>query len=854
MPNPALTRDEAAQRSALIEVSSYDVSLDLTTSTATFDTTSTITFTTRTPGAATWVDIVAARLVSATLNDVALDLTGYDGQRLAVPGLAAQNTLVVVAEGVYSRTGEGLHRLVDPVDDEVYVYTQFETAEAQRAYACFDQPDLKAVYTFHVAAPDHWQVVSNSPTPDPVPVREGVARWDFPTTARMSTYITALVAGPYHVVRDEYAGPHGTYPLGLYCRASMAQHLDAERIFTETKQGFAFFEEAFGHPYPFGKYDQLFVPEYNAGAMENAGCVTILEDYVFRSRVTEVAYEGRANTILHELAHMWFGDLVTMRWWDDLWLNESFAEWASHHAMVHATRYTDAWTTFGSQRKTWAYRQDQLPSTHPIATDMVDLEAVKLNFDGITYAKGASALRQLVAWVGEDEFLAGLRRYFAKHKWGNTELRDLLVELEATSGRDLGGWTEQWLQTAGVNLLRGEATYRPDGSYERVVIRQEPPSSPPGLPPVLRSHHIRIGFYHLLDGRLTRTDQIELDVVGEVTEVPQLAGAWPADLALINDDDLTFAKIRLGPLSLRTAIAHLGDVDRPMARQLIWGAAWDMLRDAEMSCGEYVELALSGLPAETDIGVITKVLLQLRTALQAYAAPGNRDAYTSRVADVVHDALMAAGPSSDHQLAYARSLIALASGDAHLDLLSGLLAGSAAIPGLAVDTDLRWSILGRLVAMGRAGLADIEAELARDDTATGRRSATALRASIPTPAAKQAAWDAVIHDHGLPNALLEATLAGFGVPDQRELTRPFRQPYFDVITGLWQRRSADMGVLIANSLYPGLLIEQETVDLTEAFLTRDDLPAGLRRVVTEGRDGVERALRCQARDLAGPAA
>jgi aminopeptidase N len=854
VPKPALTRDEAATRSALLDVTSYDVVLDLTTSDATFATTSTIRFGARTPGADTWVDVVAQKVVSATLNGAPLDLSGYDGQRLPVPGVAAENTLVVVAEGAYSRTGEGLHRLVDPVDDEVYVYTQFETAEAQRMYACFDQPDLKSAYTFHVTAPDHWQVVSNSPTPAPTPVREGVARWDFPTTARMSTYITALVAGPYHVVRDEYTGPHGTYPLGVFCRASMAPYLDAERIFTETKQGFAFFEEAFGHPYPFGKYDQLFVPEYNAGAMENAGCVTILEDYIFRSRVTQVAYEGRANTILHELAHMWFGDLVTMRWWDDLWLNESFAEWASHHAMVKATAYTDAWTTFGSTRKTWAYRQDQLPSTHPIATEMVDLEAVKLNFDGITYAKGASALRQLVAWVGEEEFLAGLRTYFARYKWGNTELRDLLVELEATSGRDLGGWAQEWLQTAGVNLLRPEGTYQADGSYERVIIRQEPPTTPPGLPPVLRSHHIRVGFYHLIEGTLTRTDQLELDVVGEVTEIPQLAGAWPADLVLINDDDLTFAKIRLGPRSLKTAISHLGDMDRSMARQLVWGAAWDMLRDSEMSCGEYVDLALSGLPAEADIGVVSKVLLNLRTAIEAYAAPRNRAGYKARVAEAAHDAMLAAEPASDHQLAYARALIALATGDEHLDLLAGLLDGGASVAGLSVDTDLRWSILGRLVAVGRAGHAEIEAELARDDTATGRRSATALRASIPTLEAKQLAWDAVIHDNGLPNALLEATLSGFGIPDQRELTRPFREQYFEVIGDLWARRSAEMASMIASSLYPGLLIEPETVALTQGFLAADDLPPGLRRVVTEGRDGVERSMRCQARDAQGGSA
>ncbi len=847
MANPALSREEAATRAAVLEVDSYDVSLDLTTSDATFRSRTTVEFTCHEPGASSWIDLVAPRVLSATLNGQQLPAGTHDGQRIPLPALADRNTLVVDAECAYSRTGEGLHRLVDPVDDEVYVYSQFETADAQRAYACFDQPDLKATYRFHVTAPDHWQVVSNAATPAPTPLRDGVARWDFPRTHRMSTYITALVAGPFHVARDEYAGPHGTYPMGVFCRASMAPHLDAERILDETRQGFAFFEDAFGRPYPFGKYDQLFVPEFNAGAMENAGCVTIMEDYVFRSRVTDASYEQRANTILHELAHMWFGDLVTMRWWDDLWLNESFAEWASHHAMEHATRYAHAWTTFLNLRKTWAYRQDQLPSTHPIATDMQDLEAVKLNFDGITYAKGASALHQLVAWVGEDEFLAGLRAYFAAHEWGNTDLRDLLGELERTSGRDLARWTREWLQTAGVNLLRPEVARDADGAYARVTVVQEPPATPPGLPPVLRDHRIRVGLYDLVGGRLVRTAQEELDVVGERTEVPSLAGRRAA-LLLLNDDDLTFAKIRLDEASLATAIAHIGGFDDPMPRTLVWGAAWDMTRDAEMPTGDYLELALAGLPVESDIGVVSKVLLQARTAIHVYAAADHREPYLRRLAAHAHAALLDAAAGSDHQLAYARALAAVARTPAQLDLLAGLLDGSRDVPGLAVDTDLRWALLGRLVAVGRAGEPQIASELARDATATGRRQATAARAAIPTAQAKADAWEAVVNDTSLPNALLEATLSGLSIPDQLELLRPYRERYFDVVEELWASRSPEMAGLIASALYPGLVVEPETVAMTNRHLDEHDVPAGLARVLTEGRDGVERSLRCRARD------
>jgi aminopeptidase N len=846
--NPALARDEAAERAALLAVQAYDIELDLTTSDTTFASTSTVRFTCTTPGARTWIDLVAPHVVSAVLNGVPIDVSGHTGQRLPLPALAAENTLVVAAECAYSRTGEGLHRLVDPVDDEVYLYSQFEMADAQRVYACFDQPDLKSAFTFHVTAPEHWQVVSNTPTPVSSPVRAGVARWDFPTTERMSTYITALVAGAFHVVRDEYSGPHGTYPLGVFCRTSMAPHLDADRILEETKQGFAFFEEAFAHPYPFGKYDQLFVPEYNAGAMENAGCVTLMEDYIFRSRVTEVAYESRANTILHELAHMWFGDLVTMRWWDDLWLNESFAEWASYHAMARATRYTEAWTSFGNQRKTWAYRQDQLPSTHPIATDAPDLATVKLNFDGITYAKGASALRQLVAWVGEEEFFAGLRSYFQKHRWGNTELRDLLVELERTSGRDLSAWTREWLQTPGVNLLRPDVVYADPDTYGTVVIVQEPPRMPPGLEPILRSHRIRIGLYDLVDGRLTRTELLELDLVGARTELPQLAGRRASDLMLINDDDLTFAKIRLGGRSSATAIAHLGDLDQPMPRALVWGAAWDMTRDAEWSAGDYLQLALSGLPAESDIGVVQKVLLQVRTAIDLFAAPEHREQYKQRWAEAMGAALLEAVPGSDHQLAYARTAISMARTPEQLDLVAGLLDGSRSVPGLVVDTDLRWSLLTRLVASGRAGDAEIDAELARDNTASGRRSAAAVRSATPTAQAKEQAWTAAVTDQSLPNAMLEAAMSGLGIPDQRELYRPFRARYFEVVRQVWDTRSAEMAGMVVTSLYPGLLVEPETVRITNDFLAAHDLPAGLRRILTEGRDGVERSLRCQARD------
>ena len=849
--NENITRAEAADRSALLHSHSYEVLLDLTQPGDTFSSTTTATFDCRTPGESSWIDLIAPSVRSVVLNGVELDVAEVvSGARIALPNLEAANTVVITADCAYMNTGEGLHRFVDPVDNETYLYTQFESADARRMYACFEQPDLKATFQLSVIAPDHWKVISNAVSPEPSSLGDGKARWDFPASLRMSTYITALVAGPYYEVRDSYTGTFGTYPLGVFCRASLAEFLDPDDIFLITKQGFEFFEKQFGVAYPFGKYDQLFVPEFNAGAMENAGCVTFLEDLVFRSRVTDSAYEQRANTILHELAHMWFGDLVTMTWWDDLWLNESFAEWAAHYANVHATRFTDAWTSFSNQRKAWAYRQDQLPSTHPIAADMTDLDAVRVNFDGITYAKGASALRQLVAWVGEPEFLAGIHQYFTKHAWGNTQLDDLLVELEKSSGRDLSGWTQEWLRTSGVNLMRPLVVVDANGNYASVVIEQEPPSSPAGIAPTLRSHRMAIGLYDVVDGVLTRRDRLELDVVGARTDVTSLVGVKQPDLLLLNDDDLTFTKFRLDERSWKTAVAHLGDVDSSLARALIWGAAWDMTRDAEVSTGDFLDLVISGIEKESDVGVVQGVLRQLKAAIDQFSAPQNRAAYVQRIAAALLEFARRAEPGSDHQLAFTRSFISSAGTADELAILTGLLDGSVVWPGLAVDTDLRWSLIQRLVTVGRFGDAEIDAELVRDDTATGRRQAAVARAARPTAAAKAQAWADITERTDLPNAILEATIGGFMHPDQIELLTPYRDTYFAILGEVWKSRTNETATNITVGLYPFLLVDDTTISLTGAAIA-GDLGATPQRLLAEGRDGVERAARARARDARG---
>jgi len=841
-----VTRAEAQARARLLDVEGYDVVLDLTIGDVTFGSTTTARFRCTEPGAETFVDLVADRIDEITLNGHALDpATVFDGTRITLTDLAADNELVVRASCRYMHTGEGLHRFVDPVDKSVYVYTQFEVADSRRVFTVFEQPDLKATFAFTVTAPADWEVVSNQPTPEPEPVGLGNATWAFPPTERLSSYITALVAGPYHRVDGEYRVGDRVVPLGVFCRTSLAAHLDTETILEETRQGFAFFEEAFDMPYPFAKYDQLFVPEYNSGAMENAGCVTLNEDYVFRSRVPEVSYERRAVTILHELAHMWFGDLVTMTWWDDLWLNESFAEWASTLAAAEATRWDSAWTTFANTDKTWAYRQDQLPSTHPIAAEIHDLEDVEVNFDGITYAKGASVLKLLAAWVGRDDFLAGIRRYFRTFAWGNTTLADLLGKLEETSGRDLKAWSAEWLETAGVNTLRPEIETGDDGLFTSFTIVQ----SAPAAWPTLRSHRLAIGLYDRTDAGLVRRDRVELDVLGARTEVPQLVGVAQPDLVLVNDDDLTYAKVRLDPRSLATLTGSIGEFTDRLARSLCWSAAWDMTRDAEMSTQDYVTLVLGGVGRETDSSVVRTLLRQAETAVILYADPTTRDATMRRLADGLLSLLRAAVPGSDSQLQLTRAFASAAASDAQLAIVRAVLDGTEQLDGLTIDTDLRWHLLHQLVAAGKADELEVDRELDADDTATGRRQAAAALAARPDAAAKAEAWAAAVTGDELPNAIQTAMIGGFSQSGQLDLLRPYVAPYFDALTSVWEERTNETAQNIVIGLFPTLLAEQATVDAADTWLqAHQDAAPALRRLVGESRDGVARALRAQARD------
>lgn len=848
MPGTNLTRAEAAERARIISVESYHVDLDLTGDPETFRARTTVTFDAE-AGAHTFIDAITASVDSVTLNGTFLDPAKVsNGERIDLPDLAEHNELVVDSRMYYMNTGEGLHRFVDPVDDQVYLYTQFEVADTRRMFPVFEQPDLKATFQFAVTAPADWDVVSNQPTPEPFPVADGVARWEFSPTPVISCYITALIAGPYVKTTDSLVSSDGrTIELGLFARRSLFEYVDAEEMFEVTKQGFEFFESQFGVPYPFEKYDQLFVPQFNAGAMENAGAVTFVESYVFRSKPAQARVERRAITVLHELAHMWFGDLVTMRWWNDLWLNESFAEYMSTLACAQNTRYTNAWTTFAAGEKSWGYEQDQLPTTHPIKAEIPDLEAVLVNFDGITYAKGASVLKQLVAWVGQEEFMAGLNRYFGKHAWSNTELSDLMVELEAASGRDLTDWSARWLETAGVNTLVPQVEADDDGVITSFRIEQLGQDGHP----TLRPHRVAVGFYdHREDtGLLSRTFRVELDVDGEFTDVPQLVGRELPDLVLLNDDDLAYAKIRLDECSLATATTHLGDFEESLPRSLVWAAAWDSVHDGVSPARDYVDLVLSNVGHETDSTAVQVQLRQLDVALDRYLAPEHADEVRARAADTLWDLTAAAEAGSDHQWQFFRAFLRRACTEAHFDRIEGFFDGG--VPeGIELDTDTRWAVLIALVAAGRKGAEDVDRALAEDNTETGAIAAATARAAIPTPEAKAEAWRLVVTEGALPNSQQQAAIAGFFRVHDDALVTPYSSRYFDAVTGVWTERTHELAQQIAVGLFPRA-VGQDTVDAAQAFLDRlDPALSGLRRIVLERQDAARRAVRAQAVDAA----
>ena len=793
-----------------------------------------MTFGCRKPGAGTFIEFSGPAVHAVDLNGRILP-NELEGGRIPLEGLAAENKLTVRATGSYSRDGSGINWFRDPVDGRTYLHSMFSEHQAYRGYACFDQPDLKATFTFAVKAPEGWVAVSNT-----AGSRIGDGEWLFPATSAISTYITAIVAGEYHAFRDDHRG----IPLGLYCRHSLAEYLDPDEIFDITRKGLDFFEHRFGYVYPFEKYDQLFVPEFASGAMENAGCVTHNERMVFRSKVTDADRMHRAETILHEMAHMWFGDLVTMRWWDDLWINESFAEYMGYLGVAESTRFKTAWIEFADATKAAARMQDQLPTTHPIVADIPDVESVALNLDRITYNKGAAALRQLVAWVGEDTFFKGVERYFTAHAHKNTELKDFLAALEHASGRDLEVWSQAWLQTAGVNTLA--ATLEVGGEF---IMSAAIVQTAPGDHPTLRPHRLRVGLFDLVDGKVQRRGAVELDIDGEITPLPQLAGERVPDLVLVNDGDLTYCKIAFDERSIATLKAHLRDIEDPLARALAWGAVWDMARDADLRAREFVALALDNITVETDASTLQTLIARIERAVESYCQPTYRPAARAQLARAAFDHLSSSPAGSDTQLLWVSAFIGASRTPDGVEWVRGLLDGKTQVPGLVVDFNVRWRAVDTLATIGAAGEDLIARELARDPSDHGERRAAAARAAQPLESAKQDAWDKVVHDHSTSFAMKRAVFSDFHRVDQQNLLRAFVKPYFESLLPVWESHDFEEAISIVHGMYPHAVITQEVVDATDAALAQD-LPGPLRRSLLENQDGTRRALRAQAFDSA----
>ncbi|MGB6181114.1 MAG: aminopeptidase N [Rhodococcus sp. (in: high G+C Gram-positive bacteria)] len=817
MTTANLTRSETAQRAVTVSDVRYEVALDLgdAADAAEFTTVTTVSF--DASGSSTWLDFLGAGVDRVVLNGVDVPVE-YDGARIALRELALHNTVQVHGRGRYSRSGEGLHRFVDPADGETYLYTQYEPADARRVFANFEQPDLKGPFAFRVTAPSDWIVLSN----ERIVQTEGDTRV-FAPTKPISTYITTVIAGPYHRTQSQYRRGDLTIDLGAYCRASLGENLDHDAVFDVTRAGLDFFHDAFDYPYPFGKYDQVFVPEYNLGAMENPGCVTFTESYVFRSPATRSQYARRANTILHEMAHMWFGDLVTMRWWDDLWLKESFADYMGAYASVAATEFTDAWVTFANRRKAWAYSQDQLPTTHPVVADIVDLEAAKLNFDGITYAKGASVVKQLASFVGDDAFFAGARAYFRSHAFGTATLTDLLAALAEPAGMSLEDWSAAWLETSGVGALE----------YDRRT----------GVLTQTQKRPQRLDIACLQpDANGDLVDDAPVSV--HITERETTLDLPDAALILLNDGDRTYAKVRLDPVSLETAVSSLDRIPDTLRRGLVWSSMWNATRDAELSARTYLDLAVRYAPTETDTGILGAVLTDAAVAVERYSPDRSdvRQIWTSTTA--AH--LTGSPAGSDRQLEWFRAFAAAAShDDSGSGLARDLLTGAVVVNGLALDAEQRWSLWFALAATGHAAEAELDEVLAGDNTGAGQVHHAAAVAAQPNPGVKARVWSALTGDGSRTpsNERISALVRGFTAGTSREWTAQYDHRYFDLLESFWAEHSIE----IARRLVVGLFPATDTTEAADEWLSAHrDAPAALIRCVLEQRDHLARAHRARS--------
>ncbi|MYM19506.1 aminopeptidase N [Brevibacterium sp. 5221] len=873
-----LTRSEARTRSDLLTVDRYEVDLDISGAEdpqeRTFRSTSTVVFEAA-AAAPTFIDIIADSVSAIDVNGGALDPErAFDGARVRFESQAGRNTVTITARCAYSRSGEGMHRFFDPADDRVYLYTQYEPTDARRVFANFDQPDLKANFQFTVTAPESFVVLTNTEPAEQATTDSGAVERRFAATKRQSSYITCVCAGHYAQAHDEYVDEHTgqRIPLGMYARQSLAEHMESESVFAITKQGLDFFHASFDFPYPWGKYDQIFVPEYNLGAMENPGLVTFSDTYLHRDAVTRSEYEQRAEVILHEMTHMWFGDLVTMKWWDDLWLKESFADYMATLALTNATEFSDGWTTFALRRKDWAYRQDQYPTTHPIVADIPDVEAARLNFDGITYAKGAAVLKQLVAFVGLEAFLEGARAYFRAHAYSATTLEDFLTALEAAApGRDVHSWAAAWLQTTGMSEL-SLSVEAAEGRVASATLRQRNSDAGAEGPGTVRPHAVRLAAFERHSGgdrrgssRLVPAGSWALELRAPEERIDVLDGATSPDLLLLNYGDDDYAKVRLDERSTRTALRSVTRLGDPMDRAVVWSALNNAMRDGLLPVRDWLGAYCRSLGREEHAGIAVTLRNQMLTALDRWTAAREHDAALSDVLGAALDALSTASPHTDNQLDLVETVLALVRRTAASEYVTPAVTAARAwatnllqVPAgetfddevidLTVDRALRWKALIALVALGWADYDDIEAEATADRTGTGGLRARTARAARPLPIVKMRAWTAATADETLSNDAISATIAGFTTPAGLPLTEPYVETYFDELAGYWTGRSMEIAKRIIVGLYPSWSLRGDRVlELTDAWLSEHaDAPAAQRRLLLEQRDELARSLRLRA--------
>ncbi|MDR2748911.1 MAG: aminopeptidase N [Bifidobacteriaceae bacterium] len=839
---------QAEERSRVISNPRYEIALDLSLAENCFSSVTQIRFN-AVKGTTTFVDFICNEIYSIVFNGEELDpKIHYKNNKITLQDLEEKNYLVVRANCPYSNTGEGLHRFVDPADGEAYLTSQFEVADSCRVFACFEQPDLKGTFRFTITAPSYWEMLSNMPTPEPVEANfksykdDECSIWQFRPTGKLSTYVTAIVAGPFAKWRDYLINNDGrTIPLGVYCRKSLAQYMDAENIFSITKKGFEFFAEAYNFPYPFEKYDQIFCPEFNAGAMENAGCVTLRDDFVFRSQVLESQKARRDETILHELAHMWFGDLVTMKWWNDLWLNESFANFMSYYCCLNATHWTDAWVSYVMIEESWGMNQDQQSTTHPIVSDIKDLDDIRVNFDGITYAKGGAVLRQLVAYVGLKEFFNGVHSYLTKHSYSNATLSDLVAEIEDKSGKNLRSWSLSWLERAGVNTIK--PTIGISGKkITKFVLRQTATKQHP----TLRPHRLRLGFYNSIDGKLVRTQYIDVDIDGPSTHIYEVDGMLMPDLLVINDDDLTYSKIRFDKKSFSTIKSKLKTVEDPMARAIIITTLWDMVKDSELSASQFIDIVLPVIEIETSHSILSVTLAFIGKAIDFYVKRDLKEKYDECFTAFLFECLQKAEEGTSKQLNLISNYAARANSKKDGENLKDIISGKLKIPGLEIDQDLRWKLVIGQIRTGVAKRADIENELETDKTAKGELLATFAESAIPSEKHKDDIFDQILNRTDLSNYALEYKISGFLDVPEASVLEKYVDKYYKSISNIWEKRDFTTASTIVTGLYPSILANEKLLEKGKDWLRNNfNKPDALKRLVKENIDATARAVKVQ---------